>query len=297
VTGNVMAEFPVEVTYVNAGTEYTETVQWQVKGDEALSGIASGTGWSLVEIGDTWNTGSPWILTTDDDTAVKKIVLKPIDRQDDDKMKYAFDIGSPTGEVPDDVHTPGTSRGRPIKRLPPNVDFTATYSKPVYLQGKQVDGTNVNINIGDGNKPTHDLYGVLTIEFPEPVESGELPAFKFLADTDCIELIPPSAVNDAIVFSSSMGKVNLTLLGEGSAYIQETDSASGSSSPMQVPEDYKLFVVDAGGRYDGDITDLVNYLKPDHCYSFITVNDNGEEESLPLEINGVDMPNDEYCHQ
>jgi hypothetical protein len=66
---------------------------------------------------------------------------------------------------------------------------------------------------------------------------------------------------------------------------------------MQVPEEYKLFVVDAGGRYDRDITDLVNYLKSDHCYRFITVNDNGKEESLPLEINGVDMPNNEYCHQ
>ena len=300
VTGNVMAEFPVEVTYVKDGIEYTETVQWQVKGDEALSGIASGTGWKLVQTGDTWSVKNPWVLTTTEaDTTVKKIVLKPIDRQDSDNMKYAFDIGNPKGVTPDDEHTPGTSRGRPIQ-MQTDVSFTATYSKPVYTKAHAVkfwltpiDGNNVH---GDGDKPTHDLYGVLTIEFSPAVKSAKLdPTTEFLADTDCIKLIE-LAVNEAIV-SSSMGKVNLTLLGEGSAYIQETDSASGSSSPMQVPEEYKLFVVDAGGRYDRDITDLVNYLKSDHCYRFITVNDNGKEESLPLEINGVDMPNNEYCHQ
>jgi hypothetical protein len=293
VTGNVMAEFPVTVTYTNGTGDHTETVPWQDNG--GLSGRADGTGWELVQTGDTWYTNKPWILTTDDVTTVKKIVLEPIERETDDdetgdKRLYTFDIGSHIGEVPDDEHTPGAARGRPFQmKTPPVVseeNFKATYSRPVYTMAHgPADGNNVH---DDGPTPTHDLYGVLTIEFSPAVGEAELnPAFRFLADTDCI-LLP---VTGAVVSSSSG---NVTLFGRGFVYIMETNSV-GDSRPLGIP----IYVDETLGSNNINIKSSVDEFQLGYCYSFVAISDGGKEEIIPLEIDGKDMKDEgnQYCHK
>jgi hypothetical protein len=282
VDGGSMAEFPVTVS---TNWDSNGTYWHQLNID---TGFASGKGWLLVQSGDTWDLKNPWRLYTCSDTTVSQIVLEPIIDSDGDKKKYAFDIGGLT--KPNDYeHTAGSARGRPIKmKVPPRVDFEATYSRPVYITnpdhaggvGVGEDSTNIH---DDGDTPTHDLYGKLTIDFSTSVSSAELEAaFRFVADTDCVLPVTGGSVD-----SDSMGNLNLTLFGEGLVYVKETD-ADGNYSLVLPP-----FEVTTEGVNTFDIGYLRAELQAGNCYSL--VNEDALDSNISLEVNGEDLLDDQYC--
>ena len=286
--GSLMAEFPVTVT-TNIGTD---KVNW--KKGSPTTGYAVGNGWLIIQSNDTWYLENPWKLYTCGGTTVEKIVLEPMEDKDHDGIRYAFDVGGkfrPADISPDpndDEHTNDAARGRALTmKVPPRVNFTATYSKPVYVgkapgyhaggSGFGEDSTDVS---GPDGVPTHDLYGQLTIEFSTPVASATLdPAFRFVADTDCLPV--REAKLDS--YDANSGIVNLTLLGSGLSYIQE-------SCPGEQPSAIPGATFDVQGR---SLVSAVVMPISGCCYSLVDV-DTGQNVRL-LGVDGAGNGTDEIC--
>jgi hypothetical protein len=282
VNSGKMAKFPVTVT-TNSGTD---VVDW-MSADSVLplTGYASGDGWLLVQEKDTWYLDNPWQLYTCDGTKVEQIVLEPMEDLDLNKRVYAFDVGGLTRGKDDPEHTTGAARGRALTiQVPPSAKFTATYSSPVYpgpdpdlhLNGAG-DGTD-STDVGPGEYPTHDLYGKLTIDFSTPVASATL-AFRFVADTDCLP------VREAKIdsYDASSGIVNLTLLGSGLSYVQE-------SCPGGQPSAIPGATFDVQGRAE---VSAVVMPTSGCCYSLVDV-DTGQNVRL-LGVGGPGNSADEVC--
>jgi hypothetical protein len=259
-TGAEMAQFPVTVTFGGTTPPSPATVPWQVFG--ISGGKAVGIGWMLVEVGDTWT--NQWRLyTTVPITQIKLELLKKVG-----SPKGVFDIRGPRPFPPE--HTPGSAKGRPITQtlpVPPPVIFTAVYSEPVLIPGH---GTGTSVG-GTWPEPQHDLYGTLTINFNKPVKGLEkLPAFTFLADTDCLP------VQEVTLNSYNGTTLNFTVVGEGAVSIMERSKDGVSLTAVQGP-----FTVDRG---DGQKTfttqftpqngfcysmmdvDNLNVMTPEHCF-------------------------------
>jgi hypothetical protein len=292
VNGDEMAKFPVTV---NGGPR----VWWKKFFHKGVAYfVALGKGWILVQKGDTWYKANPWRLYSN--IPISSILLEPLLRKTmndpvGQKRVYAFDIGGkrPTGVSPVTPweHTKDAARGQFIIRADssPKVDFTAIYSDPVIVDAAHTllsDPPFSDIGIGtpkapEERIPNHDLYGTLEINFKTPIQGGltlkEL-AFAFVADTDCIQLP---------VIAASLSSNLLTLFGEGLVYVMET-KADGSSSLMSPP-----FEVMADGVNTFNVSDVITGLNADSCYSL--VNENALGTNIPLEIDGVDMPDGQVC--
>jgi len=244
-TGAEMAQFPVTVTFAGGGTE---EIMFK------SPGTAAGTGWMLVEIGDTWT--NQWRLyTTVPITQIKLELLKKVG-----SPKGVFDIRGPRPFPPE--HTPGSAKGRPITQklpVPPPVIFTAVYSEPVYIPGHLPD-------------PPHDLYGTLTINFTAPALGlKKLPAlFNFLADTDCLP------VQEVALNSYDGTTLNFTVVGEGAVSIMERAEDGVSLTAVQGPftvdrgEGQKTFTTQFtpqnGFCYSMMDVDNLNVMTPEHCF-------------------------------
>jgi hypothetical protein len=168
------------------------------------------------------------------------------------------------------------------------VTFTAIYSDPVYVNppanthyhpgsvfNTTTSDTDGNTAILPGHKPTHDLYGTLTINFTPSVVGATImnPVSKFIADTDCLPVVGAS-------LSSNL----LTLFGEGLVYV------SANGTPLQ---DFPSFEVTKEGVNTFDVSDLIAKLRAGSCYSL--VNESSLGTNIPLEVNGVDMPDGQAC--
>jgi len=168
-TGASMAKFPVSVDYDGNGTWDDEAVWLATLDCKGRGGKAVGTGWSL-EVCDTWK--NLWVLTVSEDTPIKSIKIEPIIDEDRDGTAAVFDIITMGVKK---EQTLGSSNGQKISEVV-HIDhdsglITATYSRPILLLGGQLPDQQ-------------DLYGVLTLDFDEPL-SGIL---NFSADTDNVEL-------------------------------------------------------------------------------------------------------------
>jgi hypothetical protein len=291
VNGAEMAGILVTVTF---GDGSTQSGRW-IAGI-GTRGYASGTGWILAEMGDTWS--GQWMLFTAKDVSIKKIVIHALDVKPGKGRVYAFDVGGKLPRAPANAapeHTPGSARGQFINQTVPTTPriFTATYTDPVYTNAhgttppSKIDSTAIPLippyGTGDPHAnrvPKHDLYGTLTIDFitpppPTPPTSTAIGSatpigvidFAYIADTDCLP------VKEAKVSSYQGGMVNFTLIGDGSAYIAERCGAS--SNLIAGP-----FVV----AYSQGAVGFSTSLTPQSgcCYSVVNIADDGTENTVPL---------------
>jgi len=130
----------------------TDSAVWADTGVEA--GAAAGTGWSLGEVGDTWNTTSVWTLTSS-----IRIGSLVIDAGAGDTM---FDM------VYGSYLTPNSADGRPFTLVDAGgyeEDLLVTYSGPISLVGDSFYG---------------DLYRYMTVAFSDEFVG----TLTFRADTD-----------------------------------------------------------------------------------------------------------------
>jgi hypothetical protein len=287
VNGAEMEGILVEVKFANGTTDSDQWEATSVNGGEAF-GFVAGKGWILAEKGDTWN--NQWVLYTN--KAITQIAIKALDVYpakivDGKKKVYAFDVGGKQHDGTFDEHTDGAARGRAfaLKLSSPAFD-RATYSDPVYISGEDppsvvhppVDPKDGNAAVNPGGKPGHDLYGTLVIDFKDGGVIGtagiEVPVLKFIADTDCV--LP--------VVGASLSSNLLTLYGEGLVYV------SANGTPLQ---GFPAFEVMKEGVNTFDVSDLIAKLKAGSCYSL--VNENALGTNIPLEVNGVAMPDGQAC--
>ena len=283
VDGAKMEGILVEVKFVDGPTD-TDSARWETIGATGGGagdvGAALGHGWILAEKNDTWN--HQWLLYTT--KAIKQIAIKalnvsPVKIVDGKKKVYTFDVG---GKQRDSFvqHTDGAARGRAFALKVSNAAFDkATYSDPVYVNPPDHNmNTDGNAAVDPGEIPTHDLYGTLVIDFKDSGIIGaaemKVPVLGFIADTDCI--LPVTGA----VYSANQ----LTLYGEGLVYV----SANGS-----LLQDFPAFEVMKDGVNTFDVSDVIAKLKAGSCYSL--VNEGALGTNIPLEIDGVDMPNGEVC--
>jgi hypothetical protein len=136
------------------GPGSSQTVIWTATG--AGAGGASGTGWSLVESGDTY--GGIWHLSTS--TALSRIVI------DAAPGNTIFDttFGGAQG-------TDGSASGWTfdLQSAPSNLNITATYRNQVALTG---------------HAPVGDLWEQLQLDFTNTGGLGANKCLTFIADTD-----------------------------------------------------------------------------------------------------------------
>jgi len=289
VNGAEMEGILVEVKFANGTTDSDQWEATSVNGGEAL-GFVAGKGWILAEKGDTWN--NQWVLYTN--KAITQIAIKALDVYpakivDGKKKVYTFDVGGKQRDGTFDEHTYGAARGRAFALKLSNPAFDkATYSDPVYISGPPAGPAGTvhppvlpkdgNAAVAPHGVPTHDLYGTLVIDFKDGGIVGaaemEVPVLGFIADTDCI--LPVTGA----VYSANQ----LTLYGEGLVYV------SANGSPLQ---GFPAFEVMKDGVNTFDVSDVIAKLKAGSCYSL--VNESSLGTNIPLEIDGVDMPNGEAC--
>jgi hypothetical protein len=273
-TGANMADFPVSVS-LNDIT--VDTATFEPLGMD--SGIAIGNGWLLYQSGDTWS--QKWCLVTE--RPIDDLELNPMARPG--KPKYAFDIIFwPTHS--DELDT-GSQKGFAVAGK--TAKFKATYSLPVLVGDHTNDLAPGGIpyenlldrwnRVGEAN--THDMYGKLKIEFDKPLEGavdlGE--HFIFRADTDCLPV--REAKLDS--YDANSGIVNLTLLGSGLSYIQE-------SCPGEQPSAIPGATFDVQGR---SLVSAVVMPISGCCYSLVDV-DTGQNVRL-LGVDGAGNGTDEIC--
>lgn len=300
VDGAEMEGILVEVLFADGIT--TDSARWETIGATGGGagdvGAALGHGWILAEKNDTWN--HQWLLYTT--KAIKQIAIKALNvfpaKIDDStgkekKKVYTFDVGGKQHDGTFDQHTDGAARGRAFALKLSNPAFDkATYSDPVYISGEDPVGpVHPPVEPKDGNTakngnaadvsdrvPTHDLYGTLVIDFKDGGIIGaaemKVPVLGFIADTDCV--LPVIGA----VYSANQ----LTLYGEGLVYV----SANGS-----LLQDFPAFEVMKDGVNTFDVSDVIAKLKAGSCYSL--VNEGALGTNIPLEIDGVDMPDGKVC--
>ncbi|BAP55639.1 hypothetical protein THII_1342 [Thioploca ingrica] len=283
VNGAEMQGILVEVLFADGTTGSDRWKATSTTGGEV--GYVLGTGWILAEKGDTWD--HQWLLYTT--KAIKQIAIKALNVAPPKGRVYAFDVGGKLPRVPAPAvpeHTKGAARGQAfaLKYLPAGVSFTATYSDPVYVSGPPGPPFSIHPPVlpKDGNNPAapgdipkHDLYGTLVIDFAPSIVGATLidPIFKFIADTDCLP-----------VTGASVSANLLTLYGEGLVYVSANGSLLSGVPAFEVAED---------GVNTFDVSDLITKLHAGACYSL--VNEGALGTNIPLEVDGVDMPNGEVC--
>lgn len=173
VNGADMAGMKVTVTYADATTD---TATWAATG--AISGGASGAGWSLTESGDTLNqpgVGSAWTLSN---TSGQAITTLGIDawaaKVFFDVILEAADASFPLGY---DEHTPGSRQGRPFTDdltlgiTPADVTYLNLLSAPDLYGAVQVNlgpnglanGTSMQFMIDTDKVPEPSLFGLMAL--------------------------------------------------------------------------------------------------------------------------------------
>ena len=299
VNGYEMAKFPVTVTFGDGNQE----TQWWTAGT-GTKGFVAGTGWLLAQKDDTWN--HRWTLFTNTGVSIKQIVLKPLERKASgdnpgEKRVYTFDIGgkmpgAPAPATPE--HTPGSARGQFVKQtLPtaPSPIFTATYTDPVYTVTHDTDPQTNNAPL-DGNtiplneapklsnnyrKPTHDLYGTLTIDFPTPV-GGTTPIeaidFAYIADTDCVL---PVREGEILSYDPQTSTLVMKILAENGGLAAIMQRCGANVSTIAGPFDL---------TGDDTITASLQ-LQSDCCYSLMNVDTLETVKLLKVNTNA----DNEYC--
>jgi hypothetical protein len=137
--------------YYAAGTQ---TAIWGATG--ASAGGAFGTGWSLVQSGDTYN--NIWTLVNNTNMAFSRIL---IDAAPGDTV---FDVDSTSS-------TDGSANGWTFaaQSVPTGLDILATYRNKVALTG---------------NAPVGDLWAQLQLDFTSTGGFGAGQRLTFIADTD-----------------------------------------------------------------------------------------------------------------
>ncbi len=160
VNGADMAGIEVTVTFDDGSSE---TAIWAAT--DAISGQATGSGWSLAESGDTLNQpgiGAAWTLSN---FTAHNIVGFKVDAW---VAKVFFDVimeaADPSFPLGYDEHTPGSGQGRPFLGDGTIGIDTVSYLNPL-------------------SPP--DLYGAFEVSFQG---MGLLPdsSFRFMIDTDTI---------------------------------------------------------------------------------------------------------------
>jgi len=155
-TGDMMDGMAV-TAYYGGGSE---AVSWI--GDGGVAGIASGTGWSLGESGDTFHNN--WTLTTSS-VRLDRILI------DAGPGDTVFDIDD-NAAWSDPQGTAGSYSGDTFRVTSDatNLNIVATYRDLVAL---------------NGSAPVGDLYRILDIVFTTALPAGSTLTFR--ADTDNIE--------------------------------------------------------------------------------------------------------------
>ena len=191
VVGTALAT-PVEVTaitdFTTASTEMTdmavtayfsddtnESKKWAILDSTQSLGGVSGTGWSLTQIGDTYNTWEEaiylWVLSVSQGTSIKKIVLDGLPGETVFDKLWGASSSNPGGEI----GTEGSARGWTFEVYNNYSSFEGTvsaeYSDPVKLVGYPYVG---------------DLFRTLTITLSDvvPISASTISTIKFRADTD-----------------------------------------------------------------------------------------------------------------
>lgn len=153
-TGSDMDGMSVTAFFQGGGSE---TVSWAATGPG--QGGVTGAGWSLTQIGDTFDLTGFWTLTSSS-AILTGFQLNGV------PGRTIFDRTNPS------TGTPGSSFGR---------DFTFISTSDALLDAGTIDVTYSNILAVGANPPVGDLYTLLTVDFSTPLSEGEL---VFLQDTD-----------------------------------------------------------------------------------------------------------------
>jgi hypothetical protein len=314
VTGDEMEGILVTVTFGSHPTltTTTESVRWvgasptpspPLPPPPSPVGYAAGSDWVLAEGGDTWN--HRWVLVTGTGVSITKIVINALNVQPAKGRVYAFDVGGKIPRAPAPAspqHTPGSARGQFIKQTvptPPPI-FTATYSDPVYV-GHTADSTAIPLAppYGPGGppadrKPTHDLYGTLTIDFitpppPTPPVSTAIGSvtpldvidFAYIADTDCL----PVKEGQVVSYNQETSTLVMKILAENdglAAIMQRCDEdVSTVAGPFELT-----------GENENTISTSLK-LKSSCCYSLMDLDSLETVKLLGVNTNA----DDEVCAQ
>lgn len=146
-------------------------------------------GWMLTHPQDTFKDA--WRLEAignpPDLIAVK---IEGLADMDNDRQGSVFDVYYAP------MMTPGSKRGRPFEWIARPFDVeapTGEYSQEIRI-------------IGDANSPYHDLFGTLTVNFPDPWDGsgGTVDFAAFIADTDCADLAVPVVDLEAMPIRSGI---------------------------------------------------------------------------------------------
>ena len=177
--GSMMYGMTVTANFIDGSYQTLSWGEWLGYSD---GGGVAGNGWSLFQIGNTWDQS--WTLTTDRDVCLDSLVLNGASGD------TIFDTKDELYNIFD---TPGSARGWPFEVTSGQVAVDAIYSNIVSLQGRAYG----------------DLYETLTLNFGDDGFSG---SFRFRAETDTSaaigDVIP---VNPAVVPEPG----SLLLLGSG----------------------------------------------------------------------------------
>jgi hypothetical protein len=160
-TGDLMAGMLVTATFEN---DNSEQVTWEPDTSITGAGIASGTGWSLAESGDTFLEN--WTLQNTSASPISEIRIDPFPGY------TVFDTTFPDQNNNPQFGTTNSEYGWTfdvVNSSPANFDISATYRDAVAL---------------DGTAPVGDLYRYLDIVFNNGIYLGEDDYIQFGADTD-----------------------------------------------------------------------------------------------------------------
>lgn len=166
-TGEDMTGMRVTAHFSADLTTLTETVNWVPGVAGSLAGSATGTGWSLVEVGDTWD--SLWRLVgSGPNLQLYGLTLEGFLASDDVVSERAtvFDRTDPF------FGTDGSYRGRDLDPFAFAGDWE--HVRVVYFDA-------VDSLTHPGESPVGDLYRAMQIQFGRVIDTAPLPIFEPLA--------------------------------------------------------------------------------------------------------------------
>ncbi|OLP16547.1 hypothetical protein BST81_20315 [Leptolyngbya sp. 'hensonii'] len=172
--GDDMDGMEVTVKFLGGGSE---TKIWGDTGPGA--GGAFGTGWSLVQSGDTFS--SPWTLSYGGSGSITSLLINAI------PGNTVFDLSEPS------PGTPGSANGRTFDVQSGQAPTSSNYSVPI------------DISVGD-------LFGQLTLQWANGFK-GDL---SFLADTDSGTTDDPVDPKPVPESAALLGLLAIGALGAGS---------------------------------------------------------------------------------